>query len=170
MFRSHPPSRRSPPGIVVCVRGLPRAFRPAYRPETTLPRSPRRGPGRTTPPRRPRRRARSLVSLQPGAEPCRAELGFSRHAPGLVIPALPRDWRPCQSTCVAIGPGSVALSAGGSHLRPLPPGEEGARVPRRRAELTLGGVWARRSGSVGFAAWSRNRRAGRPLTPRRWRR
>lgn len=39
MFRSHPLSLRSPPGIVVCVRSLPRSFRPAYRPETTTPRS-----------------------------------------------------------------------------------------------------------------------------------
>lgn len=77
MFRSHPPSPCSPPGIVVCVRGLPRSFRPAYRPETTSPRSPRSGLRRTTLPRRPRRRARSLVSLLLGAESGRAEFGFS---------------------------------------------------------------------------------------------
>lgn len=167
MFRSHPPSLRSPPGIVVCVRGLPRVFRLAYRSETTFPRSPRSGPPRTTPPRRPRRRARSLVSLQLGAESCREELGLSRHAPA---------WS--SQFCVLIG-GSVSpppslLAEMPSLFRPgvtyayfLPGG--GARVPRRRAELTLGGVWAQRSGSVGFAAWSPNRRAERPLTPRRWR-
>lgn len=162
-----PPSLRSPPGIVVCVRGLPRAFRPAYRSETTFPRSPRSGPGRTTPPRRPRRRARSLVSLQLGAESCQEELGLSRHAPA---------WS--SQFCLVIG-GSVSpplsllvripslFRLGVTYAYFLPGG--GARVPRRRAELTLGGVWAQRSGSGGFAAWSPNQRAERPLTPRRWR-
>lgn len=89
MFRSHPPSLSSPSGIVVCVRGLPRAFRPAYRSETTFPRSRRSGPGRTTPPRRPRRRARSLVSLQLGAESC------------LGSPATPRPGHPCSALSLA---------------------------------------------------------------------
>lgn len=98
MFRSHPPSLSSPSGIVVCVRGLPRAFRPAYRSETTFPRSQRSGPGRTTPPRRPRRRARSLVSLQLGAESCREELGS---------PATPRPGHP--SSALSLAAQSVSL-------------------------------------------------------------
>lgn len=54
--------------------------------------------------------------------------------PGLVIPVLPCDWRLCQSTSVAIGPDSVALSAG-SHLRLLPPGRRGSSsASSRRAD------------------------------------
>ena len=64
MFRSHPPSPQSPLGIVVCVRGLPRCIRPAYKSETTSPRSPSSGPSRTTLPRRAPE-ARTLACFPP---------------------------------------------------------------------------------------------------------
>lgn len=134
MFRSHPPSPRSPPGIVVCVRGLPRSFRLSYRSETTFPRSLRSGPRRTTLPRRPRRRARSLVSLLLGAESGRAEFGFPRPRPGLfsqLCPVIGGSASPPPSLLVE----RPSLSLPGGRLLLLPPGRRGSSsASSRRAD------------------------------------
>lgn len=114
MFRTHPPSPRSPPGIVVCVRGLPRSSRPAYRAETTSPRSPRNRPGRTTIPRRypGGAHARLLPSCWGRSQVERSWVLLS--TPRLRLPTLPCDWWLSQPTPFSIGRAAVALPAGES--------------------------------------------------------
>lgn len=180
MFRSHPlTSPRCPPGIVVCVRGLPRAFRPAYPVETTFPRIPRGGTPRENYFSQETPEARTLACFPPPS----GWRGWSQVGRGFADltrpfpPYFPLIGGAARHPPRRLASRRVTLPApSASRHRPLPPGRRGrSSASSRRARCSQdspGGVWAQRSGinpAVVVAAWSPNRKAGPPLTPLRWR-
>lgn len=168
MFRSHPPFNALPAGNCSLRKGPSPLLPPCLQTRNYISQKPAERTRGTTIPRRPGRRA--LACFPPaggGVILGGVSEGPARHAPVpspistlrlVVQPASPRRhwWRGHRSFCWGV-----------AYAHFLPGG--GARVPRRRAELTLGGVWALRSGSAACSAWSPNRKAGPPLTPLRWR-
>lgn len=76
-----PPFTALPAGNCSLRKGPPPLLPSCLQTRNYISQKPARGPGRTTLPRRPRRRARSLVSLLLEAESGRAEFGFSPPRP-----------------------------------------------------------------------------------------